>query len=530
MPTLDWIGKKAVVDHHREVPLHLLRDRPELSVGEPCDGNLLIQGDNLLALKALLPYYAGRVKCIYIDPPYNTGNEGWVYNDAVNSPEIRKWLGEVVGREAEDLSRHDKWLCMMYPRLMLLKEFLREDGIILISVDGNEHRFLEVLMDEVFGAWNRIETFIWKKSYGGGAKSKHVVNLHEYILCFARNRDVVPELHLPPDPKVLKYYKFSDDKLALRGPYRLQPLATTSMDPRPNLRYPIPYRGEEIWPEKQWQWSRERALEALANDELVIRRRKGTWTVSYKQYLRDPEGVERSQKPYSIIDGIYTQQGTVEIKAIFGDGKAFGFPKPSALIKYLVRATTEPGDLVLDSFAGSGTTGHAVMQLNAEEGGQRRFILCEMDGEIARTITSERLRRAREGYGTTPGVAGGFRYCELGPTLFDASGQIREAVTYEELARHVFFVETGEPLPEGALNGTPLLGVSNGTAVYLLYNGILGDRSRNGGNALTREVLESLPPHDGPRVIYGTSRRVSPEAMRRADVVFRQTPYEIRTR
>jgi site-specific DNA-methyltransferase (adenine-specific)/adenine-specific DNA-methyltransferase len=153
MPTLDWIGKRAVLNHHREVPFHLLQADPELSVGDPDSGNLLVQGDNLLALKALLPYYAGQVKCISIDPPYNTGNEKWVYNDAVNSPEMREWLGRVVGAEAEDLSRHDKWLCMMYPRLQLLKEFLREDGAIFVSIDDNSIGYLRLLMDEAVAPW-----------------------------------------------------------------------------------------------------------------------------------------------------------------------------------------------------------------------------------------------------------------------------------------------------------------------------------------------------------------------------------------
>src|SRR4030042_3732147 len=208
MPTLDWIGKKAVISHHNEVPCHLRKEAPDLSVGEPGSGNLLVEGDNLLALKALLPYYAGQVKCIYIDPPYNTGNEGWIYNDNVNSPEIRKWLGKVVGGETEDLSRHDKWLCMIYPRLRLLKEFLKEDGFIFVSVDENEHRYLALLMDEIFNPENHIETLIWKKSYGGGSKSKHIVNLHEYIVCFAKRIELIPAIELPPSEKVLKYYKF----------------------------------------------------------------------------------------------------------------------------------------------------------------------------------------------------------------------------------------------------------------------------------------------------------------------------------
>jgi adenine specific DNA methylase Mod len=201
-----------VLNHHRQVPYRLLHCNGKLSAGDADAGNLLVQGDNLLALKALLPYYAGKVKCIYIDPPYNTGNEKWVYNDAVNSPEMRDWLGKVVGAEAEDLSRHDKWLCMMYPRLSLLREFLADDGIIFVSVDENEHRFLANMMDEIFGEPNRLETLVWKKSYGGGSKSKHIVNLHEYIEVFSKRIDRVPMLELPPDEKALRYYRLRDRK------------------------------------------------------------------------------------------------------------------------------------------------------------------------------------------------------------------------------------------------------------------------------------------------------------------------------
>ena len=450
MPTLDWIGKNAVRGHHRAVPYHLLKCDKELSVGDPGCGNLLVQGDNLLALKALLPYYAGKVKCIYIDPPYNTGNEGWVYNDAVNSPEIRQWLRQTVGKEGEDLSRHDKWLCMMYPRLELLREFLSRDGIILVSVDENEHRYLSLVMDELFGVGNRVETFVWKKSYGGGAKSKHVVNLHEYVLCFAKDKDCIPALDLPPDEKAIAYYKFRDGKVESRGPYRLQPLATNSMDPRPNLRYAIPWNGEEIWPEKQWQWSKDRALAALADDSLVIAKKAGKWTVSYKQYLKDDEGAERRSKAYSIIDAIYTQQGTNEIAEIFGDGKAFSFPKPRKLLELFVGLVTNKDSLILDSFAGSGTTAHAVLAQNKADGGTRRFITIEMDEAICRDVTAQRIRKAIEGYGDTPSLGGGFRYCTLAQPLFDEHGNICKEVMFADLAAHVYFTETGEPIPKRA--------------------------------------------------------------------------------
>lgn len=535
MPTLNWIGKDAVVNHHLTVPFRLLKDVPELSCGDPGSGNLIVEGDNLVALKALLPYYAGQVKCIYIDPPYNTGNEGWAYNDNVNSPLIREWIGKAVGKEGETLDRHDRWLCMMYPRLALLKEFLREDGVIFVSIDENEFRFLELMLDEIFGATNRIETLVWKKSYGGGAKSKHIVNLHEYICCFAKNKDNVGNLDLPPDEGVLKYYKFRDSKADTRGPYRLQPLATNSMDARPNLRFPISFSGHEIWPEKQWQWSQERVEKALADDELVIKRIKGNWSVNYKQYLRNEEGEERRSKLYSIIEGIYTQQGTNEIASLLGDGKAFDFPKPSRLISQLLDLCTEPGDIVLDSFGGSGTTANAVLSLNAKspEAPPRNFVLVEMDTRISSSLTAKRVRHVIEGFNDrkknwNPGLGGGFRYCQLGEPLFDETGEIRKSVSFTDLARHVWFTETGEPLPKERVRRNPFLGDYRGTGIYLLYNGILADKSPEGGNVLTRAILADLPPFDGPRVVYCAGCRIGADRLRREGITIRQTPYEIK--
>lgn len=196
MPTLEWIGKSKVINHHQDVPFRVLERKYSFDENgqrneDNGSENMIIRGDNLEALKALLPRYEGRVKCIYIDPPYNTGNEGWVYNDNVNDPKIKKWLGEVVGKEGEDLTRHDKWLCMMYPRLKLLQKLLADDGVIFISIDEIEHRYLELVMDEIFGSANRIDTFVWQNNYGGGAKSNYVVHLHEYVLCFAKNISTV---------------------------------------------------------------------------------------------------------------------------------------------------------------------------------------------------------------------------------------------------------------------------------------------------------------------------------------------------
>ncbi len=382
-----------------------------LSHGDAPWNNLIIEGDNYDALRALRMSHkdkTNRIRCIYIDPPYNTGNRDFVYNDRFVDKTHR--------------FRHSLWLEFMYRRLSLAKELLADDGVIFVSIDDNEIFRLGMLMDRVFGEANLIQTLVWKKSYGGGAKTKHVVGLHEYVLCFAKNKDLVDRIELPPDPKVLKYYKFRDEMFELRGPYRLQPLATKSMDTRENLRYSIPYQGEEIWPEKQWQWARERVMRALEKNELSFFRKGNAWTVNYKQYLRDENGVERGSKPYSILDGPFTQEGTSEIRELFGDGKTFSFPKPAGLVAQLI--SYMPKDtVVLDFFAGSGTTAHAVAKLNAEDGGDRRFILVssteatddQPDKNLCRDVCAERVRRVLGGYTNAKGEAvaglgGGFAY------------------------------------------------------------------------------------------------------------------------
>ena len=495
MPTLHFKGKTAIESYHYTVPHYTIEFDDKLSVlgkseRPSLDGNLIIEGDNLLALKALLPTHAGRIKCIYIDPPYNTGNEGWVYNDNLTQPQFKEWIGQTVGKEGEDATRHDKWCCMMYPRLQLLKELLRDDGAIFVSIDDNEVHHLRMMMDEVFGEENRIESIVWKKSYGGGAKSKHFVNLHEYILCYARNKEHTPELELPADEEVLKYYKYQDSKFDARGPYRLQPLATTSMDERPNLRYPIFFEGEEIWPQKQWQWSKERTDRALANDDLVFTRKGNEVTVSYKQYLRGEDGEERGKKPYSIIEGIYTQSGTNEIANIMGDGKAFAFPKPSRLISHLIQIFTSGDDLILDSFAGSGTTGQAILSLNQEHGGERKFVLVQQPYDtkenekdrfnICQKITAERVRRVVKGYKhkngngkeqKVEGIGGSFTYARLGAPLFDEYRDLGHKLpTYEEVAKYIFYTETSREFDPRAMNKeTGKIGEHNGTSFYLLY-------------------------------------------------------------
>ena len=527
MPTLEWIGKEKVVNHHLEVPYRVLERKysfDENGQTEADNGseNKIIHGDNLEALKSLLPQYEGRVKCIYIDPPYNTGNEGWVYNDNVNDPHIKEWLHKTVGKEGEDLSRHDKWLCMMYPRLKLLQKLLAEDGVIFISIDEIEHRYLELVMDEIFGSANRIDTFVWQNNYGGGAKSNYVVHLHEYVLCFAKNLSTVGKIELPPDENILKYYKYKDEKFNIRGPYRLQPLATTSMDERPNLRYPLYYEGHEIWPAKQWFWSKERALEAQSNNELVFSEKNGKWSVNYKQYLNSADGTQRKSKPYSIITGIYTQAGTKAIKEIMGNGKAFDFPKPPELITYFLQMISGNDDIVLDSFAGSGTTAHAVLNMNKADGGHRKFILVEM-GEYADSITAERVKRVIHGYGegknAVPGAGGNFSLYDLGEPLM-IGDVLNEDVGVAKIREYVYFTDTKTRLPDAHPDEPYFMGVHVNSAYYFYYE-------KQAVTTLNRQFLHNVKTKADAYVIYADLCTLSDTELEKYHITFKKIPRDI---
>jgi len=531
MPTLNWIGKEAVLNHHTEVPFHLLRCNPDLSVGEPDSGNLLMEGDNLLALKALLPYYAGQVKCIYIDPPYNTGNENWVYNDNVNSPEIRDWLGKVVGKEVEDLSRHDKWLCMMYPRLVLLRHFLREDGAIFVSIDDNEVSSLRLIMDEIFGRDNFVATVIWQKIFAPKNTAKHLSEDHDYIVIYAKKADIWRPNLLPRSEKAKGRYKNPDDDP--RGPWASGDLQARNYYSEGTYPITCPSGRVISGPGKgmYWRFSKKKFVE-LERDGRIWWGKKGNNMPRLKRFFSEvKQGVTpQTLWPYSEVG--HTQEAKKELLAVVQfetSSEVFITPKPSRLIQRILQLTTNPDDLVLDSFAGSGTTGQAVLAQNQKDDGNRRFILVEMESNIAQTVTAERVKRVIEGYGNTEGLGGGFRYCELGETLFDAGGQLRqEEVTFNDLARHVFFTETGSPLPADVQGNTPLIGAYGDTAVYLLYNGIMADVQPDGGNILTRTLLASLPPHDGPKIIYGNGCLLGRDYLQEQNIVFLQTPYEIK--
>ncbi|HMN46569.1 MAG TPA: site-specific DNA-methyltransferase [Povalibacter sp.] len=562
MPSLNWIGKDAVERHHKDVPYRLLEPVPALSAGTG-SGNLIVQGDNLHALKALLPRYAGQVKCIYIDPPYNTGNEGWVYNDNVNSPEIRRWLGEVVGKEGETLDRHDRWLCMMYPRLVLLRQFLCDDGVIFVSIDDDEFHHLRLLMDEIFGINRRLATFVWRTD-GNFDNQAKIKNCHEYVLAYAIAPDRFPHPKIV-DPSVGAGSKLNrktiQNTIIKNGPKN--PVSDIVLP----AGFPASVRTARIaarrdaWP----HYSSSATIEnyALANEVCV----SSGW--SSKSILEDfiaakfePVEDSKGQKTRFVI----TATGAIEsikirekashvVSVVSGVGSTqtqsaileemgfqFPYPKPVDMVKYFVSMIDGDGFIVLDSFAGSGTTAQSTLKLNAEDGGSRRFILVELDEHIAQNVTVERVKRVISGYTNTKGehVAGlgsGFQFCTLSEEpLFTADGGIRDSVSFHDLAEFVWFSETGTGLPPaqpsfarggGSKKRSPLLGIHNGRAVYLLYNGILDDLAIDSGNVLTGVVLDKLPKHDGPKTVYAAACRLGAPRLQREGIVFKQTPYQL---
>lgn len=506
MPFLDWVNKNQAVGSAAEVPYHLLHC--ESVHGDAGAENLLIQGDNLKALKALLPFYRGRVKCIYIDPPYNTQSAFTHYDDKLE---------------------HSQWLSLMYPRLVLLRELLAENGSIWVSIDDREAHYLKVLMDEVFGRKNFIANVVWQKAYTSNQTAKHISDTHDHLLLYAKSFDQMNLGKLPRTEDQIAKFKNPDSDP--RGPWKAENLSAGKFYSAGQFPIIGP-TGETFLPPKNrfWRCNEEQFKKWLEEGRITFGL-AGTGRPMLKKYLQEMEDGLKANTWWNHEEFGSNKQASIDLKELFADAdEVFQTPKPEKLLLRIFQIATNPGDLVLDSFLGSGTTAAVAHKMG------RRWIGIEM-GEHALSHCLPRLEKviAGEQGGISQAVnwpgGGGFRFHTLGEPVFDADGSIHPAVRFAALASYLWHFETGEPAAQPF--DSPLLGVHDKTAYYLLYNGILGDRRPQGGNVLTSAVLAHLHeahPHDGPRVIYGETTRLGEARLREAGIVFKQIPYDIKAR
>ncbi|MBM4134941.1 MAG: site-specific DNA-methyltransferase, partial [Nitrospira sp.] len=401
MPTLDFKGKSFVYAHHLSVPFRELvidgkKSLPAKGQKPSLDDNLVIHGDNLHALKALLPVYAGKVDCIYIDPPYNTGNEGWCYNDNVRSPLMREWLKKSANPvDKEDLERHDKWLCMMWPRLQLLRELLAEHGAIFVTSDDNEFHRLRGLMDEIFGEDNFLANFAWQSKDTPGNNSTGIAETHNYVLLYRKSSVFRGSLLERNEDQIANYTNPDNDQ---RGTWLAAPL--TRGEHRDRDYYQLTNKaGRKVWPPKGSSWRRPPdKMKWLKNEDRIWWGKNGDADFPMeKKFLSEAKAgvVNQTWWPYEFAGS--TRNAGAELKEIFGGEKPFATPKPRRLIERILEIATDESSIILDSFAGSGTTAHAVLALNKKDGGNRKFILVEME-DYADTLTAERVRRVIRGY------------------------------------------------------------------------------------------------------------------------------------
>ena len=509
MPTLHWLTRDADIQAAARVPYRLLEEASDLSTGDPDAGNMLIQGDNLEALKALLPFYAGQVKCIYIDPPYNTRSAFEHYDDNLE---------------------HSKWLATMWPRLELLRELLSEDGSIWVSIDDNEGHYLKVIMDEMFGRSNLISNIVWQKVYTVKNSAKYLSDMHDHIICYARSKSQWYPNLLPRSDRAKENYSNPDNDH--RGPW-----TTNAVQARnyyslgtyeiisPSGRVHLPPTGT------YWRISKE-TFNKLNSDNRIWWGQDGDSIPRVKKFLAEAKDgvVPATWWPHS--DAGTNAEAKQEVRQLIGDrGEIFLTPKPEKLLKQVLHIATNPGDLVLDSFLGSGTTAAVAHKMG------RRYIGIEM-GDHAVTHCVPRLNKVIDGEqgGISKSVGwqggGGFRFYRLGPSVFDEEGHIRSDIRFSVLAAHVYFSETGRPWRGNS--ASPFLGLHDGRAYALLYNGILGNK----GNVLTRATLaairEEIARKDanfaGPLTVYGEQSRLTPATLAQRHIVFKQTPYDIKAR
>lgn len=576
MPTLNWIGKDKVVNHHLDVPFRTLEKQYTFaSNGGDGDGNMIIHGDNLDALKALLPMYEGRVKCIYIDPPYNTGNEKWVYNDNVNDPHIKAWLGKVVGAEGEDLSRHDKWLCMMYPRLKLLQKLMAEDGVIFISIDDNELYNLKAICDEIFGSNSFVANVIWQKTYSPRNDALGIPYETDNILVYSKTSRWFPnklertaamdERHNSPD----------NDPI----PWQSGDVSAAGAADHQGMVYAIqqPITGKLLYPASGRHWKDEQTVvlqrmnkwakyelrniddasvradlcgistESVRQDVMAVmlaqpleeaavqataRYEEGTWPeyyftskgkgrIRFKNHIKQDVG-KSATNLWFYGDVGHTDEAKKELKGIFSGVAPIETPKPRRLIERILHIAADSNAIILDSFAGSGTTAHAVLNMNKQDGGNRKFILVEM-GDYAESITAERVRRVINGYGegnkAVEGTGGGFSFYELDDALL-INGMLNPNAAEEKIRAYVYYTETRCALPAASENEKYLLGVHENHAYYFYYE---ADRM----TTLNRAFLQTIQTRAEGYLIYADSNTLSAEDMARFHITFKKIPRDI---
>lgn len=589
MPTLNWIGKEKIVNHHHDVPYHILEHKFGYcdDDGETEDiqgsGNMIIHGDNLVALKSLLPQYEGRIDCIYIDPPYNTGEESWVYNDNVNDPHILKWLNTVVGKEGEDLSRHDKWLCMMYPRLMLLYQLLSNEGTIFISIDDNECQYLKVLCDSIFGRSNFIANFIWEKRKNRENR-KEVSVRHDYILCYVKNRKPKERTLNMLDMTAEALARYSNPDNDPNGPWKSDPAHAQAGHATQNQIYTfVAPNGtvHELPAGRCWVYTPDKMAEEVANGHIWLGA-NGCNAPRIKTYLY---GKDRGLVPETMLfakDVSTTEEAKKLIKKIFNKEAPFGTPKPVELIQHIIRIATKKDSIILDSFAGSGATAHAVLAQNNEDNGNRKFILVELM-DYAYTLTAERTKKAISGYpykgkietevfsekltvanlrkfdkleqkakaaianhkeeydkiselkiedncltvigtklydGWSEALGGSFDFYEIGAPLFVEEGNLNPDIPVQKIKEYIWYSETKKPYPGEQPGHRFYVGEDDGTAYYFCYD---TDKKVQ----LSIDELSFIEKKADSYVIYADCCLLEQQFMDDNHIIFKKIPRDI---
>jgi len=522
VPTLTWLSRDEDLKRAAAVPYRLLEADPALSHGDPAAGNMLIQGDNLDALKALLPYYKGRVKCIFIDPPYNTHSAFDKYDDNLE---------------------HTQWLALIYPRLELLRDLLAEDGSIWVSIDDNEGHYLKVILDEVFGRSGFVADIAWKRR-DGAPPDRRIGPIFDHILVHTKtaraggkNASGEGAFNLMRrTEKADAQYRVYEEPFGFdeRGAFRKVDSTGNAKGGRhvDSLVYPVtnPFTGEQVYPRKGrcWVYKREEMERLIADRRYFWGKDGRAGTPMRKLFVTEAKS---GMAAPTIWDDVgLNQHAARELELIFGEKAVFDTPKPEGLMERIIQIATNPGDLVLDSFLGSGTTAAVAHKMG------RKWIGVEM-GDHAVSLCIPRLAKviAGEQGGISKAVdwqgGGGFTFYRLGEAVFDDEGRIRAGIRFPALAAHVWFSETGVPYQGKA--DSPFLGSHGARGFALLYNGILGDKSVTGGNVLTGALLQSiraLAGHDGPLTIYGEASRIGAARLKAEGVTFKQTPYDVKAR